>query len=89
MFTEKKLHRGRLQLFHSSVLRYVHSSPFLISSPKVPYALFPPCSPTHLSPLPGPGIPWYWLYKDTILQPGQGLLEVVDSENPKHTTYHQ
>jgi hypothetical protein len=28
--------------------------------PKVPYTLPPPCSPTHLLPLLGPGIPLYW-----------------------------
>jgi hypothetical protein len=28
--------------------------------PKVPYALPPPCSPTHPLPLLGPGIPLYW-----------------------------
>jgi hypothetical protein len=28
--------------------------------PKVPYTLFPPCSPTHPLPLPGPGVPLYW-----------------------------
>jgi hypothetical protein len=27
--------------------------------PKVPYTLPPPCSPTHLLPLPGPGVPLY------------------------------
>jgi hypothetical protein len=30
-------------------------SPFLVSSPKIPYTL--PCSPTHPLQLPGPGIP--------------------------------
>jgi hypothetical protein len=30
--------------------------PFLVSSPKVPYTLPTPCSPTHPLPLPGPGI---------------------------------
>jgi hypothetical protein len=28
--------------------------------PKAPYTLPPPCSPTHLLLLPGPGIPLYW-----------------------------
>jgi hypothetical protein len=27
---------------------------------KAPYTLLLPCSPTHLLPLPGPGIPLYW-----------------------------
>jgi hypothetical protein len=30
--------------------------------PKAPYILHLPCSPTHLLPLPGPGIPLYWAY---------------------------
>jgi hypothetical protein len=34
--------------------------PFLVSSPKVPYTLPLPCSPTHPLWLPGPGIPLYW-----------------------------
>jgi hypothetical protein len=28
--------------------------------PKVPYTLPPPCSPNHLLPLLGPGVPLYW-----------------------------
>jgi hypothetical protein len=31
-------------------------SPFLVSSPKIPYPLTTPCSPTHPFPLLGPGI---------------------------------
>jgi hypothetical protein len=30
---------------------------------KAPYTLSPPCSPTHLNPLLGLGIPLYWAYK--------------------------
>jgi hypothetical protein len=36
-------------------------SPFLVSSPKIPYPLPPPpCYSTHQLPLPGLGIPLYW-----------------------------
>jgi hypothetical protein len=38
-------------------------SPFLVSSPTIPYPVpppAPPCSPTHPLLLPGPGIPLYW-----------------------------
>ena len=41
-------------------------SPFLVSSPQVPYTLPLPCSPTHPLLLPGPVIP---LYTSTTLLP--------------------
>jgi hypothetical protein len=36
--------------------------------PKFPYALPPPCSPTHPLPLLGPGIPLYWGIKSLQYQ---------------------